>query len=220
MYIKEILSLDLTLAGQIQASVFSDRIIRAADSKLLKYKGTLTNPFAYFMKVCNEISREKNIQPDYDLANDLHAAFGTSGDMPMLNSIGRNPRAILAQKTADVLAPVVVAMSLPNPFKEYYATLDADEREKYDNDVPPTGYRHATPKELAALQNAFLRVPVTEEVLKTLPIGYADKAFANLRFIELQVPPKHYQCPCAYRRKFNKDHQCMVSSCHFFVGYK
>ena len=90
-YIKEIRSVHFTKAGQASVSAFSDRIVRAADSKMLKYKGVINNRAAYFFKLCHDICREKNIQPDTIAADDLHKALGTNDRMSMMESNNKNP---------------------------------------------------------------------------------------------------------------------------------
>lgn len=198
-WVKEIQSVHFSLAGQVAVSMFSERIIKEADAKLLKSRKMITDRARYFFKICHELCREKNIQPDADFADALHEKMGTNDAMIMTLTGGKNPEANIKIPTA-FKRPQPSKQPPPqsyydNPFTEYYETLSLEERKKYDNDPPPvfpgefgkiTYYRHATPQELADRQAAFMRVPYPPHIEKVFPLGYAEHVFNRLRFIEIK----------------------------------
>lgn len=198
-WVKEIQSVHFSLAGQVAVSMFSERIIRAADAKLLKNRGIINDRSRYFFKVCHQLCKEKNIHPDYNFAKDLHDLMGTDEAMPMVITQGKNPDSLIKLPAAFLqkqpMKTAVPHALYDNPFTEYYQTLTDEEQKRYDNDPPPvfhgefgkkTYYRHATPEELAARQKAFIQVPLSQDIVNFLPLGYAERVFANLRFIEIK----------------------------------
>lgn len=96
-YILNLRSVHLTKAGQAAVSAFRPEILALADSKLLRYKGSLRNRVGYFLKLCHELSREKSLLPDYDYAAYLHKQLGTDDTMQLMVRNAPAPQTLLRQ---------------------------------------------------------------------------------------------------------------------------
>lgn len=94
-YIQEIMAVDFTLAGQVCASIFSERVVREIDASMLKKRNNIANPQSYFFSAGHRICKQRNILPDYELARSLHQHFGTNDEMPLLKSLGKNPNPLM-----------------------------------------------------------------------------------------------------------------------------
>lgn len=114
-YILSLRSVHLTKAGQAAVSAFKPEILALADSKLLRYKGSLRNRVGYFLKLCHELSREKNLLPDYAYAAYLHKQLGTDDTMPLMVRNAPAPQTLLRQGFVGQAQKRDQAALSPNP---------------------------------------------------------------------------------------------------------